>query len=171
MKIILFAAAFILLIAVSILAVAAALPVKHVVSRSVRLRKTPSEVFALISGPPNWRPDVKECVALPARDGLRHWQEINRDGKTMTYEEAEASPPSRLVTRIADRNLPFGGTWTYEIEPTDEGCILRITERGEIYNVIFRFVARFFLGYASTVDNYLRAVGNQFHEPTAIEKA
>ena len=88
--------------------------------------------------------------------------------KSMTYEVAEESAPSRLVTRIADKNLPFGGTWTYEIEPAEGGCVLRITERGEIYNIIFRFVARFFLGYASSMESYLRAVANQFHEQAAI---
>jgi hypothetical protein len=168
MKIALCAAAFALLIVVVLVAVAASLPIQHIVSRSMRLKKTPSEVFALISGPPNWRPDVRESINLPANDSLRRWREVTGDGKSMTYEVAEESAPSRLVTRIADKNLPFGGTWTYEIEPAEGGCVLRITERGEIYNIIFRFVARFFLGYASSVESYLRAVANQFHEQAAI---
>jgi hypothetical protein len=28
--------------------------------------------------------------------------------------------PSRRVTRIAEKNLPFGGTWTIEISPTSD---------------------------------------------------
>jgi Polyketide cyclase / dehydrase and lipid transport len=169
MKIALYVGASVILIIVIILAVAASLPVQHTVSRSMRLKKTPSEVFALISGPPNWRPGVKESTELPPDGGLRRWRELSGDGKSMTYETTEESPPSRLVTRIADRNLPFGGTWTYEIEPADGSCVLRITERGEIYNIIFRFVARFFLGYSVTIENYLRAVADQFHQQAVIE--
>jgi len=169
MKIALYVGASVILISVIILAVAASLPVQHTVSRSMRLKKTASEVFALISGPPNWRPGVKESTELPVDGGLRRWRELSGDGKSMTYETTEESPPSRLVTRIADRNLPFGGTWTYEIEPADGSCVLRITERGEIYNIIFRFVARFFLGYSVTIENYLRAVADQFHEQAVIE--
>ena len=62
MKIALYVGAFALLIVVVLVAVAASLPIQHTVSRSMRLKKTPSEVFALISGPPNWRPDVKESI-------------------------------------------------------------------------------------------------------------
>ena len=81
MKIALCAAAFALLIVVVLVAVAASLPIQHTVSRSMRLKKTPSEVFALISGPPNWRPDVKESINLPANDSLRRWREVTGDGE------------------------------------------------------------------------------------------
>jgi hypothetical protein len=70
----------------------------------------------------------------------------------------EADPPHKLVTRIADPHLPFGGSWTYEITPTATGCSLTITEHGEIYNPVFRFVARYVQGYTATIDNYLKAL-------------
>jgi hypothetical protein len=41
------------------------------------------------------------------------------------------------------------------------GTRVTITERGEIYNPIFRFVARFFLGYTATMDATLRALSTQ----------
>jgi len=77
--------------------------------------------------------------------------------------------PSRRVTRIAEKNLPFGGTWTIEISPTEDGSVVRITEDGEIYNVIFRFLARFFFGYTSSIEGYLRDLGHRFGELTTIE--
>ena len=62
------------------------------------------------------------------------------------------------MTRIADPQLPFGGTWTQEIAPDAGGCVVTITENGEIYNPIFRFVSRFILGYTSSIDAYLKAL-------------
>ena len=44
-----------------------------------------------------------------------------------------------------------------------------ITEDGEIYNVIFRFVARFFMGYNSNIEGYLNGLGRKFGEPVQIE--
>ena len=46
---------------------------------------------------------------------------------------------------------------------------MRITEDGEIYNVIFRFVARFFFGYTASIEGYLRDLGHCFGELTTIE--
>ena len=77
--------------------------------------------------------------------------------------------PSRRVTRIAEKNLPFGGTWTFDIADAPEGCVVRITEDGEVYNVIFRFMARFFFGYTSNMEGYLRDLGQRFGELTTIE--
>jgi hypothetical protein len=80
-------------------------------------------------------------------------------------------PPRALVTRIADPKLPFGGTWTYEISsPPDGGSQLRITEDGEIYNPIFRFVSRFVLGYSRTQEEYLQALGAKFGQSVTIVK-
>ena len=45
-----------------------------------------------------------------------------------------------------------------EIVPTPKGSRLTITERGEIYNPIFRTLARFVFGYSSTLESCLKAV-------------
>lgn len=94
----------------------------------------------------------------------------------MTYEVLESNPRQSLatrvlagrvlVTRIEGKNLPFGGEWIFELSPAPEGCRLNITERGEIYNPVFRFISRFVLGYNGTLDNYLRSVALKFAENT-----
>ncbi len=50
-----------------------------------------------------------------------------------------------------------------------DGLRERITEDGEVYNVIFRFMARFFFGYTATIEGYLRDLGHRFGELTVIE--
>jgi hypothetical protein len=74
----------------------------------------------------------------------------------------ERQRPSRFVTKIDDPAQPFGGTWTFEIEPrTGGGARLTITERGEIYNPIFRALARFVFGYTSTMESFLAAASRR----------
>jgi hypothetical protein len=66
------------------------------------------------------------------------------------------------VTKIADPDLPFGGTWTYELTPAPGGGTrLAITERGNVKNVVFRFMSRYVFGYTATLDGFLRALGKK----------
>jgi hypothetical protein len=53
-----------------------------------------------------------------------------------------------------------------ELLPPRNGGRVRITERGFVKNVIFRFVARFVFGYTSTMEGYLRDLAKKFSEPT-----
>jgi hypothetical protein len=142
------------------------LPKQHVASRAIALRRKPQDVFQLISdfqAAPSWRSDVKAIVLLTSEDGHVLYREDGANG-AITMEIAELDPPTRMVTRIADKGLPFGGVWIFDISPTTDGCRLNITERGEIYNPVFRFVSRFLMGYHRTLDTYLRNVSRRFEE-------
>lgn len=150
--------------------IGAALPVRHHATRKARYRVTPEVLYAVMAGPPDWRSGVKSYGSLPDRDGRRVWWEEDNRGQKITYELVEDIAGKRRTVRIADRDLPYGGTWTYDIAPTsDGGSELRITEDGEIYNVIFRFVSRFFLGYTGSMDGYLGDLGRKFNQPVEIE--
>jgi len=106
---------------------------------------------------PSWRSGVTRVERLPDRNGNPVWIEEGRSGKiTLAVERMEA--PRLLVGRIADPNLPFGGTWTYEITPDGAGSRLTITENGEIYNPLFRFMARFIFGYEGTIRSYMSSL-------------
>lgn len=143
-----------------IVAIGYLLPKGHVAARAISLRRQPADVFALISDfkdEPSWRSDVQQVEMLPERDGHTRFIEKSKNG-TMPFEVEESAPPLRMVTRIDGKNLPFGGRWICEISPTADGCRLNITERGEVYNPVFRFVSRFILGYTGTLDQYLTSV-------------
>lgn len=106
---------------------------------------------------PTWRAGVARVERLPDRNGYPVWIEHGRSGRlTLAIERMEA--PHLLVGRIADPKLPFGGTWTYELTPAPEGCQLTITEDGEIYNPLFRFMARYIFGYESTIRGYMTSL-------------
>lgn len=134
------------------------LPVTHTAMHSATFKQSPQQVWDVITGPPTWRADVQKYEELPSHDGHRMWREYGSQGQKMTYEAIESLPPNKLVTRIADPHLPFGGTWTYVITPSDGGSALTVIENGEVYNPIFRFVSRYIMGYNSTLDRYFKAL-------------
>jgi hypothetical protein len=157
-------------LAAAIMCIAGAmLPIKHRASRKARFHQPPQAIYTVVSGPPDWRPDVKASGPLPDANGRKRWWEQDAHGKKIAYELIEDSP-SRRVTRIAGDNLPFGGKWTIEISPASPtDSEVRVTEDGEIYNVIFRFLSRFAFGYTASIEGYLRNLGAKFGEQPRIE--
>lgn len=152
-------------------AVGLALPKSHVASVSARYNAPPDAIWSLLNDPaafPQWRPGVARVEILPDENGQRGWREYGKQD-AVSYRIVQADAPRRLVARIADENLPYGGTWTYELMPAGSGTRLTITERGEIYNPIFRVVARFVLGYTGTMVDVLRAVGAKHGETVTPE--
>ena len=153
-----------------IVVIGALLPKKHTATREGRYHEPPDAVWKAITdidGMPSWRAGLKSVKRLPDANGLPAWAETLDNG-VIPLETTASEPPSKLVVRIADPKLPFGGTWTYEIRATPEGSALRITENGEVYNPVFRFVSRFFLGYNATIDGYLSLLAKKFGEPPRI---
>src|SRR3954452_22570815 len=148
----------------------AMLPSGHHATRRARYKASPDALYAVLAGPPDWRTGVKSYGVLPEDHGVRRWWEEDSHGQKITFELAEAQPPDRLRVRIADQGLPFGGTWTFDIAPAvDGGSDLRVTEDGEVYNVIFRFMARFLFGYQASIETYLRDLGAKFGQGVEIE--
>jgi len=142
------------------------LPVAHTARRTVVLQAAPADVWAAISDVtayPAWRSDVESVEVLAPVESRQSWRERGDNGE-IAYAMVRVDPPSRLVTRIVDRDLPFGGEWEYEIVPAGAGSRMSITERGEVYNPVFRFVSRFIMGHTATLDAYLRALGAKFGE-------
>ena len=134
------------------------LPKRHLVSRSALYRVPPEKLYALIAGPQDWRPDVRHWEAV-ADSGRELTRETSNHGETITYEVLDRMPPTSLKRRIATKNLPYSGTWTYSLRSAGEITTIRITEDGEVVNPVFRFVSRFVLGQTRTMDAYLRSLG------------
>jgi len=129
-------------------------------SRSWTAITTPSDF-------PRWRGDVKRVELLPATDTGPSWREHGSNG-AITFATDVWDPPKRFVSRITDQGLPFGGSWEYRVEPDGAaGTRVTITERGSIYNPIFRFVSRFIMGYTATMNSYLKSLGRRFGNESA----
>ena len=170
MKGVLIAVAIIVGLIALMAVIGAFLPKSHTASRSTVIAQPPEVLWQALtdySAFPQWRGDVKSVEMLPNRDGHPLWLEDGKNGK-LTLETIEASPPSRLVVKIADPDLPFGGTWTYELKSNGTGCRVTITENGEVYNPIFRFMGRVFFSPAATIETYLKSLGKKFGEDVKL---
>ena len=130
----------VVLLAIALTALATAafvgsrLPLAHHVSRSARYAEPITRVWDAVSDPASARSfgaaRVEQAIPVPGRV---------------------------LVRRVVGER-DFGGTWTYELEPDGSGTRLTITEEGEVYSPIFRFLMRFVLGQTRTIDAYLEAL-------------
>jgi hypothetical protein len=132
------------------------LPKGHRASRTVVYSAPPESVYAAITDFarfPEWRSGVKTVEVISNGEGDTRFREDGPHGP-VTYKVEERRPGSRLVTRIDDPSLPFGGTWTLEVKPVAGGTELTITEDGEIYNPIFRVMSKVVFSPYETIDAY-----------------
>ena len=142
------------------------LPKSHVASRSVLLRKSPQEVYAVVrdfGSAPQWRSDVKQMEVEAPPGGPVYFREVGKNG-TVNYELLEDVPAQRMVTRIRDTDLGYSGQWTYLFAPENGGTRVTIREDGEVSNVIFRFMSRYVFGQTATIDSYLTSLAKRFGE-------
>lgn len=153
----------------AVLGIGATLPEDHVASASAVYARPPQEVWDMIADYerfPEWRGGIERVEARTFADGSSGWVEYGSTGPLpMAVDVAE--PPRRLVLRIASDALPFGGTWTYVLEPEDGGTRLTITENGRVTNLLFRFMSRLVFGHTATMETYLVNLGARFGEETS----
>lgn len=132
------------------------LPEGHRASRTVVYSAPPESVYAAIidfARFPEWRSGVKTVEIIADDGGHTRFREDGPNG-AVTYVVQERRTGSRLVTRIDDASLPFGGTWTFDVKPAAGGTELTITEDGEIYNPIFRVMSKVVFSPYETIDTY-----------------
>ncbi|MGE0158287.1 MAG: SRPBCC family protein [Gemmatimonadales bacterium] len=147
-------------LALLVYVVGAFLPVRHSATLSRVVSGTPEEVWEVITDVkafPEWRPGVERAQALEPIGGWPAWREEGSEG-TLTFAYVGVEPPHRLATEIVDQGLPFGGRWTYVLEPKEGGTEVTVTEDGFVYSPIYRFVSRFFMGFQGTIEAYLDAL-------------
>ena len=147
------------------------LPQDHVAAVRAEFSASPEEIFATIAdyrAYPEWRPSIERVEELPARDGRPAWVMVEATGP-LPMELTESEPPSRLVTTILSEGMPFGGRWIYEIEPAAGGATVTITEEGEVYSAVFRFVSRYIMGHHASASLFLTDLGTHFGENVTVD--
>ena len=147
-----------------VLVIGAALPKNHVVSRHVILHRSPGEVYETVrnfSAEPGWRPDLERVEMIATGNDHVRFREHGKQG-AVTYELIEDRPNEKIVTRIADQDLGYSGSWTYTFQSEANGTRLEITEAGEVSNILFRFMSRLVFGQSGTMEKYLAALGRKF---------
>jgi uncharacterized protein YndB with AHSA1/START domain len=149
---------FVTLAAILIGFMGASLPLAHTATRTVMVPASPERVWTLISHVqdyPHWRTGIKSVQQLPDIDGHAAWQEKSQMGE-IPQELTESEAPTHRVVTIADPELPFGGSWTFDLVPQNNGATTQLTirEDGTIRNVFFRFMQRYIFGYDGTITQF-----------------
>jgi len=142
------------------------LPKAHVASRSILLRQSPQDVYAVVrdfDSAPRWRSDVKHIEVETRQGGPVYFREEGKHG-TVNYELVEDVPAQRMVTRIRDTDLGYSGQWTYLFAAENGGTRVTIREDGEVSNVVFRFMSHYVFGQTATIDSYLNSLAKRFGE-------
>jgi nicotinamidase-related amidase len=142
-----------------------ALPRAHRAARTARLARSADDVWRAIrdiDAQPAWRRGLGRIE----RQDAGRWREHSRHGVIAFALDEDAPPragaPGRLVTRIADDRLPFGGRWIHVVAPDRDdphATRVTITEDGFVTNPLFRFLSRFVFGHATTLEQYLVDLG------------
>jgi hypothetical protein len=170
MKYVLIALGLLVALGLVVLLIGAMLPVSHRTSRRATYHRPAADAIKLIATAsefPLWRRAVTKVEMLSGPSGRQRYREQGKNG-SIVYEVEGLTPNQGLVTRIVDPSLPFGGTWTYAL--VQEGAIttLTITEDGEVYNPVFRFVSRFVMGHNTTIDEFLTDLGKRLGESKTV---
>jgi uncharacterized membrane protein len=159
----------VILLVVVVALIGSRLPKSHTVTRSIFLRQSPQNVYAVIRdfpSTPAWRSTVKRVEVKTQPDGKVHLREEGKNG-AVNYELAEDVPGERMALRILDSDLGYSGKWTYVFAQENGGARVTITEDGEVSNALFRFMSRYIFGHTATLDTYLSSLARRFGEDTA----
>lgn len=146
------------------------LPVGHRASSRAVYDQPPDSLWRAITdvaGYPTWRDGVERVEVLD-REPLR-WREHTSFGP-VAYRAEVVDAPRVFRARIDDVDQGFGGSWTWRIDSTTTGASVTITEDGEVYNPLFRFMSRFVFGHHGTQQQYLRDLGRRFGQEAAPER-
>lgn len=147
------------------------LPKTHVASRSILVRKSPQDVYAVVrdfGSAPKWRSDLKQVDVEPRQGGPIYFREVG-NSDSVNYELIEDVPAQRMATKIRDTDLGYSGQWTYTFTPENGGTRVTIREDGEVSNVLFRFMSRYVFGHTATIDTYLNSLAKHFGEEARLE--
>jgi hypothetical protein len=137
---------------------------EHTATVSVLVKAPAERVWGLIAGEDvSWRAGVTSS-SIERVDGKEVVTETDSWGKAIRYETVERVEGRLLKRRIVNEDLPYGGTWTWEVTPEGDGCRVRITEDGFIRNPVFRFVAKYVMGYDGTMRAYLKGMCGELGE-------
>ena len=150
MKWVVFAVAGLAALVAIIAGIGSMFPRNHVASRTLRVKRTPQDLW----------PVITELMAA----------------SDVPTDIVESDPPRRLVSRVRESEKMFGGTWTVVLAPAApspgssqaDGSTVTITEDGWVANPIFRFMSRLVIGHHATMDALLKNVAKRFNEEPSL---
>ena len=128
-----------------------AAPAEKVWSALLSIRQLPidrSDLRAVDQGTATQPPSAIEVVGSPVKIEIETFR-----------------PPRSLVVKTIDPDIPYGGTWTFVLEPDgDQLTRLTVVEDAEVHGRLLRFAVRTFGLDDSLVEGIFRAVKRKLTE-------
>lgn len=156
----------------------AQVPPKHTVLLSEQVPAQATEVWAVLSDFerwPQWNLRVRAVERMEDRDGMPVWA-VNDEGEIFPSQVLKSLAPTEdsngsLITRVADAELPFSGTWHWTLEamPSAQSTRVILQEEGEVPSPFFRFWAYYVFGYETAPRAYLQALAEHFARSAATQ--
>ena len=114
-------------------------------------------VWSIITDYPNlptWWGQVKS-IEKQVKNGREIWINTDKNGQKVPFYTSEEVKPSKLVRTIVSDGLPFGGSWTFELEAVQGKTRLTLTEEGFIKPPIVRTMAKMFMDEKATMRDFM----------------
>jgi uncharacterized protein YndB with AHSA1/START domain len=114
-----------------------------------------------------WHPQYRNATTLtPPGEAPLRWQIEYSDGYVVNAEVVEEKFPSRLVERITDGNLPFGGGWTVELTPVGPNTEVTVHSKVEIHAPIQRLIVHLLVPAQTELERILEALKGRVESVT-----
>ncbi len=150
-------AAVFAVVVIAVLILGTLQPHEHVASATAEIAAPQARVWQLIEEvdkQPAWRTGLLSVEPRAPENGHRCWTEVQKQMRMPLCEDLSAEPSTRIV-RIADPSLPFGGTWTYQLQPSGPNAThIVITENGTTGPALWRFVGHYILHEDAMIKQY-----------------
>ncbi len=132
-------------------------PERHTARIIFSLPKSRPVVWAALTdyaAIPSWWPAVKSIRTETRASGEVITWNTDAHGKEIGFRTTEERAPARLVREIVGDDLPFGGTWTYELTDDGAGTSVTLTEDGFIKPPLLRGIAKYFFKPDATMHDF-----------------
>lgn len=132
------------------------LPRERVVQRKVIFNASPQKVYGIVTNNNDYsyRSDLKELKILEKTGDIETWEEISKNGQSITFKTMKKEPYSKYEFEIVKAN-GFSGYWIGNFELTATGGTEFIsTEHIVINNPILRCFSYVFFNLGSYMENY-----------------
>lgn len=140
------------------------LPKQHIANSSVEINADINEVWDKLNHvlkSAEWRSDVKSVEQNEAWNNHFAYTENLKQGTKISFAVIHKIEKEKIIKKII-HNKNFGGEWEIQLSGSSKKCRVQITERGEIFNPLFRLFAKYFYDTSATINIYLKDLQNSF---------
>ncbi len=119
---------------------------------------------------PGWSEHIEKVERQEDQEGQPVWRFYSRDGHYMDIAIVKAEEPAVFVSRIVETDMPFGGSWSFQLLKKDEETTqVSLKEEGIVPSPFWRLVLNFVMGQDMMVTQYLTELGKKFGETPEIK--